>query len=43
LLNAVSEGDRSQIPANKTIYTPERVINRKNVKAFWDDIKKVRE
>jgi ribose transport system substrate-binding protein len=42
LLNAVSEGDRSQIPANKTIYTPERVINRKNVKAFWDDIKKVR-
>jgi ribose transport system substrate-binding protein len=41
LLNALSEGDRSQIPANKTIYIPERVINKENVKAFWDDMKKL--
>jgi ribose transport system substrate-binding protein len=41
LLNAVSIGDRSQIPASKTIYIPERVINKDNVKAFWDDMKKL--
>jgi ribose transport system substrate-binding protein len=40
LLNALSKGDRSQIPANKIIYIPERVINKDNVKAFWDDMNK---
>jgi ribose transport system substrate-binding protein len=41
LLHALSLGDRSQIPASKTIYIPERVINKDNVKAFWDDIKRL--
>ena len=40
LLNDLSKGDRSQIPASKTIHIPERVINKNNVEVFWDDIRK---
>jgi ribose transport system substrate-binding protein len=40
LLAALKKGDKSMVPADGIISIPERVINKDNVKAFWDDMNK---
>ena len=40
MLNDLVKGDRSKVPGDGIIYIPERVINKDNVKPFWDDMNK---
>jgi ribose transport system substrate-binding protein len=41
-LKALSEGDTSVIPDDKTDYVPTRVITRDNVDAFWTELRELK-
>ena len=40
ILYKLLKGDKSMIPSDKMLYIPEKVINKENVDAFWQDMNK---